>query len=261
MPKPSREELEVRLTALLLGELSAEEAAALRELIAKDAQLAGLHERLKRAIDLVREAAATGTEPATAQAAPLRLSDERRQKLLAHFKTVSPKEFITRPRLREWSWVVELGVVAAAIMLLAAITIPNFTRARESASANSVLNNLRLLEGAKDQWALENKKSGDDVVTLGDLKDYLRGGVVRPVQGENYNVGRVSDPITAEVDASDAKKTFGGLATKQPPQTARGQRARLNRSEEHTSELQSLAYLVCRLLLEKKKKQIKTKSR
>src|SRR2546425_5677373 len=28
-----------------------------------------------------------------------------------------------------------------------------------------------------------------------------------------------------------------------------------NRSEEHTSELQSLAYLVCRLLLEKKKKQ------
>src|SRR2546425_6671384 len=29
---------------------------------------------------------------------------------------------------------------------------------------------------------------------------------------------------------------------------------RVNRSEEHTSELQSLAYLVCRLLLEKKKK-------
>src|SRR2546425_3921763 len=29
------------------------------------------------------------------------------------------------------------------------------------------------------------------------------------------------------------------------------------RSEEHTSELQSLAYLVCRLLLEKKKKKIK----
>src|SRR2546425_9310249 len=30
------------------------------------------------------------------------------------------------------------------------------------------------------------------------------------------------------------------------------------RSEEHTSELQSLAYLVCRLLLEKKKKKIST---
>src|SRR2546425_5642409 len=32
---------------------------------------------------------------------------------------------------------------------------------------------------------------------------------------------------------------------------------RIGRSEEHTSELQSLAYLVCRLLLEKKKKQPK----
>src|SRR2546425_78475 len=39
------------------------------------------------------------------------------------------------------------------------------------------------------------------------------------------------------------------------PQARRGQFDRLvDRSEEHTSELQSLAYLVCRLLLEKKKK-------
>src|SRR2546425_2276447 len=35
---------------------------------------------------------------------------------------------------------------------------------------------------------------------------------------------------------------------------------RLARSEEHTSELQSLAYLVCRLLLEKKKKKERTRS-
>ena len=233
MPRP-REELEVRLTALLLGELSAEEAAALREIIAKDTHLAGLHERLKRAIDLVREAAATGTEPATSQAAPLRLSVERRQKLLAHFKTVTPKEFITRPRHREWSWIVPLAAAAAAIVLLAAITIPNFTRARESAPANSILNNLRILEGAKDQWALENKKSPTDMVNLGDLKDYLKGGTVRPVLGENYIVGRVSDPITADVDADQARKAFGGVATKQPPQAARGQRARLNADAELT---------------------------
>src|SRR5216117_202643 len=186
MPKSPREELEVRLTALLLGELPAEEAAALREIIAKDAQLAGLHERLKRAMDLVRAAATTASEPATTQAAPLKLSDTRRQKLLAHFKTVAPKEFINRPRRREWSWLVPLSAAAAAIALLAAITIPNFTRARESAPANSILNNLRILEGAKDQWALENNKSPTDMVNLGDLKDYLKGGTVRPVLGENY---------------------------------------------------------------------------
>src|SRR6266513_2739839 len=112
MPRP-REEVEVRLTALLLGELPDEEAAALRELIAKDAQLAGLHERLKLAVELVREAAVTATERATAPTTPLKLSGERRQKLLAHFKTVAPREFITRPRRREWSWLVPLGAAAA----------------------------------------------------------------------------------------------------------------------------------------------------
>src|SRR2546425_1907124 len=39
-----------------------------------------------------------------------------------------------------------------------------------------------------------------------------------------------------------------------------GTHAKLSRSEEHTSELQSLAYLVCRLLLEKKKKKTTTTS-
>src|SRR5476651_2863974 len=38
----------------------------------------------------------------------------------------------------------------------------------------------------------------------------------------------------------------------------RGRPARPARSEEHTSELQSRQYLVCRLLLEKKKKKTKT---
>src|SRR2546425_1780841 len=46
------------------------------------------------------------------------------------------------------------------------------------------------------------------------------------------------------------------------PRVSRRRRARAAprtpRSEEHTSELQSLAYLVCRLLLEKKKKETST---
>src|SRR2546425_8399126 len=45
-----------------------------------------------------------------------------------------------------------------------------------------------------------------------------------------------------------------GLMARQPRPAAFGE----ERSEEHTSELQSLAYLVCRLLLEKKKKNKRT---
>ncbi len=138
-PKPPREQLETRLTALLLGELPAEEAAALREIMAKDAPLAGLYERLQRAIDLVRETAASPMEQTAAQPAPLKLSDERRQKLLAHFKTVAPEQF-KAPRGREPSWIAPLGA-AAALMVLAAISIPNFTRARSTGQANAVINN------------------------------------------------------------------------------------------------------------------------
>src|SRR3989441_7914433 len=49
-------------------------------------------------------------------------------------------------------------------------------------------------------------------------------------------------------------EAFGGLAKVVPLFAAILTLVSLSRSEEHTSELQSLAYLVCRLLLEKKKK-------
>src|SRR5947199_5925184 len=47
------------------------------------------------------------------------------------------------------------------------------------------------------------------------------------------------------------------LLLQQPEHLALGQGRHVARSEEHTSELQSLRHLVCRLLLEKKKKTIK----
>src|SRR5439155_277280 len=100
------EEREARITALLLGELAPEEAASLRRTIEQDAELASLYKRLEQTIRLVREAAASPPdEIAPVASTPLKLDEERRQKLLAHFKTVAPKKF-TAPARREWSWVV-----------------------------------------------------------------------------------------------------------------------------------------------------------
>src|SRR5207244_10053476 len=76
-PKTPREELEARLTALLLGELSAEEEGALRAAMSQDAALAQLHDRLARTIGLVREAAGSLNEEASPPAEPLKLSSER----------------------------------------------------------------------------------------------------------------------------------------------------------------------------------------
>src|SRR2546425_9406809 len=61
-------------------------------------------------------------------------------------------------------------------------------------------------------------------------------------------------PITPAAGARSSSGASGsaGVAPTAPP--ARARLGWCTRSEEHTSELQSLAYLVCRLLLEKKKK-------
>jgi prepilin-type N-terminal cleavage/methylation domain-containing protein len=53
---------------------------------------------------------------------------------------------------------VEIMIVVAIIGLLAAIAIPNFVKARTTSQANACINNLRQIDGAKQQWALENKQ-------------------------------------------------------------------------------------------------------
>jgi prepilin-type N-terminal cleavage/methylation domain-containing protein len=52
---------------------------------------------------------------------------------------------------------VEIMIVVAIIGLLAAIAIPNFVRARTTAQMNACINNLRQIDGAKQQWALEHQ--------------------------------------------------------------------------------------------------------
>src|SRR5687767_15632582 len=66
-------------------------------------------------------------------------------------------------------------------------------------------------------------------------------------------------PIWSEV-ASDRPRPMTCLPSSLSLETS-GEKSLSPRSEEHTSELQSLAYLVCRLLLEKKKKKKKKKKK
>ena len=90
---------------------------------------------------------------------------------------------------------VEIMIVVAIIGLLAAIAIPNFVKARENAQLNSIFNNLRILEGAKDQWALENKKgTGDAVAAVSTVSDYLKGGTIKSVVGESYVPDVIGSP-------------------------------------------------------------------
>jgi prepilin-type N-terminal cleavage/methylation domain-containing protein len=71
---------------------------------------------------------------------------------------------------------VEIMIVVAIIGLLAAIAIPNFIRARATSQMNGCINNLRLIDSAKQQWALEQHQATSAQPTSANLQPYLGRG-------------------------------------------------------------------------------------
>ncbi|HSH37749.1 MAG TPA: prepilin-type N-terminal cleavage/methylation domain-containing protein [Chthoniobacterales bacterium] len=78
---------------------------------------------------------------------------------------------------------VEIMIVVAIIALLAAIAVPGFLRARKRSQASKVLNDLRLIDSAVDQYAIENNKKANDVVGTAAWTQYMKGGTTL------YNTG------------------------------------------------------------------------
>ena len=102
---------------------------------------------------------------------------------------------------------VEIMIVVAIIGLLAAIAIPNFVKARTTSQMNACINNLRQIDGAIQQWALEQKQVETAAVTESDITPYLHGSVVCPsggtTFGDSYTVTTVSEaPVCQKVPAT-----------------------------------------------------------
>ena len=70
---------------------------------------------------------------------------------------------------------VEIMIVVAIIGLLAAIAIPNFVKARATSQANACINNLRQIDAAANQFALEKGRTSGSAIVLGtDLTPYIK---------------------------------------------------------------------------------------
>ena len=103
---------------------------------------------------------------------------------------------------------VEIMIVVAIIGLLAAIAIPNFVRARQTAQTNACINNLRIIDAAVNQYALEKGQSTAATTTTALLMPYMGRGTagawpVCPLGGAYLppNVGTA--PVCPNVTATN----------------------------------------------------------
>src|SRR5919199_6246084 len=79
---------------------------------------------------------------------------------------------------------VEIMIVVAIIALLAAIAVPGFLRARKRSQASRILNDLRMIDAAVDQYAIETNRSTGNPVVVQDWTNYIKKG------SSLYNTGK-----------------------------------------------------------------------
>jgi prepilin-type N-terminal cleavage/methylation domain-containing protein len=80
---------------------------------------------------------------------------------------------------------VEIMIVVAIIALLAAIAVPGFLRARKRSQASRIINDLRLIDSAVDQYAIETNRSSGFSVGTADWTNYLKAGTVLYLTGKD----------------------------------------------------------------------------
>ena len=116
-----------------------------------------------------------------------------------------------KPNCRCGFTLVEIIIVVAIIGLLAALAIPNFVKSRSRGQQNVCINNLRQIDSAKQQWALENRRTGDVIPEETELQPYLvrgnagrmpvcpAGGATATNFATSYSINAVTNPPTCLV--------------------------------------------------------------
>ena len=85
---------------------------------------------------------------------------------------------------------VEIMIVVAIIGMLAAIAIPNFVKARNTAQANACIANMSQIDGAIQQWALEKGKKDSEGVAPLEVAEYIKGKKIpKCPAGDDYTFG------------------------------------------------------------------------
>ena len=109
-------------------------------------------------------------------------------------KPSSKMYFESRRLRRKALTLVEIVMVVAAIALLAAMALPGFLRARKRSLAVRIRNDLRLIDSAVEQYAIETGKKPGAPVAVPDWTNYLKRDTSRDATGEDLLAGAAPSP-------------------------------------------------------------------
>jgi prepilin-type N-terminal cleavage/methylation domain-containing protein len=110
---------------------------------------------------------------------------------------------------------VEIMIVVAIIALLAAIAVPGFLRARKRSQASRIINDLRLIDSAVDQYAIENNKASGFTVTTAEWTKYLKAGTNLYLTGKDI-LGNAYGDVKVDSLPKVNQSTFDALSDVAP---------------------------------------------
>jgi prepilin-type N-terminal cleavage/methylation domain-containing protein len=111
---------------------------------------------------------------------------------------------------------VEIMIVVAIIALLAAIAVPNFLRARKRSQATRILNDLRMVDAAIDQYAIENNASAGRAVSFTAIQAYLKTGTPLYSNSGSDMLGNNMGPFTIDSIPAVPSATYTALSDVAP---------------------------------------------
>jgi hypothetical protein len=103
------------------------------------------------------------------------------------------------------SKILMIVIVSLLIGFVIVVVIPNFVRVTYETGANACINNLRQIDAAKNEWALESRKT-NGIVTENDIKPYFKldanGNLPKCPAGGTYIIGRVGEDVKCSIGTS-----------------------------------------------------------
>ena len=111
---------------------------------------------------------------------------------------------------------VEIMIVVAIIALLAAIAVPNFLRSRKRSQATQILEDLRQIDSAVDQYAIETNKAGGATVLWADVQKYIKTGTRLYTSGAKDILGNTFTMPTVDSVPRVPANTYTALSDVAP---------------------------------------------